>query len=64
MSPKEPAIDALLEGITGRKRDGKLCMTCGSEKVTSEDFRNGVSLKEFTISGMCQVCQDSVFGED
>lgn len=27
-------------------------------------FRNLLSLKEFAISGMCQECQDSVFGRD
>lgn len=27
-------------------------------------FRNEVSAKEYYISGMCQACQDSVFGVD
>jgi len=39
-----------------------LCPTCGKPVV--EPFRNALSLKEFTISGMCQACQDSVFGTD
>jgi hypothetical protein len=27
-------------------------------------FRNEISAREYYISGMCQDCQDSVFGED
>lgn len=43
-----------------RRKEG-LCPTCGGE-IT--EFRNALSKKEFEISGMCQKCQDSVFGED
>jgi len=35
------------------------CPTC-NEKVG--EFRDELSKKEFSISGMCQKCQDSVFG--
>jgi len=37
------------------------CPTCQDE-IT--EFRNDISRKEFSISGMCQKCQDSVFGKD
>lgn len=37
------------------------CITCGSGAVKAEDFKDDLSRKEFTISGMCQECQDSVF---
>jgi hypothetical protein len=37
----------------------KVCPTC-KEKVG--EFRDELSEKEYTISGMCQECQDSVFG--
>jgi len=36
-----------------------ICMTC-SGKV--EGFDTELSQKEFLISGMCQKCQDEVFG--
>lgn len=36
-----------------------MCPTCQGD-VT--EFRDALSLKEFGISGMCQKCQDSVFG--
>ena len=38
-----------------------LCPTCG-EKVGS--FKDGLSQKEYEISGMCQQCQDETFGEE
>jgi len=37
------------------------CPTCQDE---IGEFRNDISIKEFSISGMCQKCQDSVFGQD
>lgn len=39
------------------------CVTCGA-KVDHTTFRNAISLREYAISGMCQGCQDSVFGFD
>lgn len=35
------------------------CPTCGN---AIGGFRDDLSVKEFSISGMCQKCQDSVFG--
>lgn len=39
------------------------CPLCG-DLVNTNDFRDGLSKKEFEISGICQKCQDDVFGED
>ena len=39
------------------------CVTCGSGRLRNVDFRDDISKKEYSISGMCQACQDSVFGE-
>ena len=44
------------------KPEGK-CITCGSDKVSRQDFNDVVSWKEFKITNMCQVCQDSVYDE-
>jgi hypothetical protein len=41
--------------------DAGKCPTC-SKPVGK--FRNAISQREFEISGMCQKCQDSVFGKD
>ena len=39
-----------------------LCVSCDTE-IRHHDFRDDISKKEYGISGMCQGCQDSVFGE-
>lgn len=39
------------------------CVLCHT-KVDHSTFRNAISLREYAISGMCQKCQDSVFGPD
>ena len=60
---KAKPIDTLLTSITGRNRPevirADLCMTCGKAAV---EFRDDLSIKEYSISGMCQKCQDGVFG--
>jgi len=37
------------------------CATCGQD-AQNVAFRDDLSWKEFNISGMCQTCQDEVFG--
>lgn len=32
-------------------------------QLSPDTFRDDLSYKEFTISGLCQKCQDSVFGK-
>lgn len=34
---------------------------CCKEKIDINDFRDELSIKEFTISGLCQSCQDDIF---
>ena len=57
------ALDCFTEAMFGRKRSDSLkvaqCVCCGGE---ARKFRNALSRKEFGISGMCQPCQDGVFG--
>ena len=38
------------------------CSFCGSTKLNAEDFRDDKSRREHQISGLCQKCQDKVFG--
>ena len=45
--------------IDGDPREG-FCATCGGE-IDPEEFRDELSRREWTISGMCQKCQDEVF---
>tara|TARA_R110002020_G_scaffold195094_1_gene396067 strand:- start:434 stop:685 length:252 start_codon:yes stop_codon:yes gene_type:complete len=64
---KHDAIDALLSLATGGKdryevvRNGE-CMTCDSQGNVSSSFSDDLSRKEYSISGMCQSCQDDIFG--
>jgi hypothetical protein len=49
--------------LFGRSRTlaiaGNGCVKCGESAV---DFRDELSRKEFGISGLCQPCQDGIFG--
>ena len=38
---------------------GKGCVKCGE---SAADFRDELSRKEYGISGLCQSCQDGIFG--
>jgi hypothetical protein len=57
------ALDSMSKSMFGRTRsasiEGRVCVTCGQPVG---EFRDALSRKEFGISGMCQKCQDSVFG--
>jgi len=39
------------------------CPFCNKD-IWEKDFRNALSLKEYRISGLCQTCQDEMFGKD
>ena len=61
-SHKSPAIDLLLSSVMGKSREIQIasnqCMTCAGDAV---DFTDDLYRKEYTISGMCQECQDIIF---
>ena len=63
---KSPQVEDLLTKLFGVNRresiTEKVCVSCGTENLTEESFRDELSLREFHISGLCQNCQDSVFG--
>ena len=64
---KSPELAQLLDNLStlvyGRvRRDviGKdTCVSCGRAATT---FKDDISRKEYTLSGMCQLCQDELFG--
>jgi hypothetical protein len=64
---KNKNIDDLLNSLLGKDRKGtilkEVCMTCDAENVPA-NLRNMISKMEYQISGMCQKCQDEVFGKD
>ena len=62
-SEKSTEIDGLLSKIFGIDRKEaitkNLCAMC---KKPTKGFRDARSLKEYAISGLCQPCQDRLFG--
>ena len=56
----KPAFQILPELV--ERIDKHQCVTCPND-INDMDFRDELSVKEYGISGMCQECQDSVFGE-
>lgn len=64
-SEKSPEMEKLLDKILNRsyciKND--VCTVCG-ESVWNLGFRDELSKKEYTISGLCQDCQDKVFVDE
>jgi len=60
-APKNKEVKQFLDDTLGRteKIKSSLCVTCSATEVR---FRNEISRKEYTLSGMCQKCQDDFFG--
>jgi len=58
----QEVVDNLSMSLFGRKQTGDACTACGSEWIFPDNFIDDLSRKEFKISGLCQKCQDSVFG--
>jgi len=38
----------------------KICLQCGGPAT---EFQNALSAREYQISGLCQKCQDELFGK-
>jgi len=66
-SRKSPEMTKLLDRLTDRSYSigADRCVEppygCGR---SATEFRDAVSKKEYTISGLCQYCQDLLFGEE
>lgn len=46
------------------RKDNRKCPFCGKDMSDIKGmFRDKLSFKEFCISGLCQECQDKVFGK-
>ena len=65
---KANEIDAMLTSIFGVDRvktiSGGTCVSCDAEGIIATSFSDDLSRKEYSISGLCQSCQDDVFGHD
>ena len=63
---KSNPIESMLSSLFGVDRvttiSEAFCVSCDSEGNNAASFRDDISRKEYAISGMCQSCQDDVFG--
>ena len=63
---KSNPINSMLSSIFGQDRVQTItegyCMTCEKTGIIATSFRDDISRKEYAISGLCQSCQDDVFG--
>jgi hypothetical protein len=62
---KSPEMEKLIDSMnpSGRKRvdsiKNNVCTMCGQPAI---QFKDELAKKEYTISGMCQECQDKFWG--
>jgi len=60
---KHPGLDDFYKRATGKDRvetiKSDACVMCPETNVTFKDY---LSVREYRISGMCQKCQDKVWG--
>jgi len=66
---KAPQMESALKSIFGVDRvqtiAGGDCISCDEARdLKATSFRDDISRKEYSISGMCQSCQDDLFGMD
>jgi hypothetical protein len=63
MNELEQFQDDMAVKLFGRSKvlavAGKQCVKCGASEL---EFKDEVSKKEYGISGLCQTCQDEIFG--
>lgn len=66
MRGKDSAMRSIADRIFPKaakaKEQGK-CPIC-EQIIYQEDFRDVISKREYRISGLCQKCQDMVFGKE
>ena len=66
MSNMEQFKEDMAMKLFGRSRTlaiaGNQCVKCGQANALFIPFRDELSRKEYGISGLCQGCQDGIFG--
>jgi|TARA_Y100000034_G_scaffold56693_1_gene69369 hypothetical protein len=59
-------LDKKSQEMFGNKRSEAIekasCVFCNKNIDTDTEFKDELSAKEFKISGLCQKCQNSIFG--
>lgn len=65
MDNKTPEMKAAIEAVfpgTQKAISESKCPCCHKSIDANRDFRDNLSRREYLISGMCQNCQDSIWG--
>ena len=52
--------DKILPGASENIKNGR-CPDC-KRRISDIPFKDSISKQEYHISGLCQICQDKVFG--
>ena len=64
---KRSEVELELAKIFGKSRPSTIlagsCMTCDTTDIVEADFKDDISIKEYAISGLCQKCQDEIYGD-
>lgn len=64
MENKSPEMKSLIEGVFPGTMAAIAAHKCAMCKQDVGEFRDAISEREYEISGICQKCQDSLFGSD
>ena len=65
LTNKSKEIDNLIMEVIGiDRREVIKNNTCAFCVEPNFEFGNSISVQEYRISGLCQNCQDEVFGKD
>lgn len=64
-STKKQGIYDLMDAVSGQPQGhtqesikGDVCVSCGG---SATEFKDAISVKEYRMSGLCQICQEEVF---
>ena len=60
--PLPPDLSKPIFALMPHLADRIMCNVCTFCAVALDEFRDELSAKEYSISGMCQSCQDKTFG--
>ena len=64
---KAEQLEAAIMEVMGKDRRMTIalgeCMVCDATGVSRESFTSEVSAKEYMIGGLCQTCQNDVYGD-
>ncbi len=59
---KNPPIESLFNAVFGIDRTASIeADTCGGCGGPAEQFKDELSMREYEISALCQLCQDAIF---